>query len=276
MRDSINPISDADTPATDNSGPNDEVPRPLDGRGRLLSSKRLYQVVARRIAHLIEENRNTPGWHLPSERELSETLEVSRTVVREAVIALEMRGIVEVRGRSGIVVLPPQANQLSFDAVNTDIGAGPFELLEARLALESSIAALAAERATRYDIMELEECIDRMQSETDAAAAYRKADREFHLIIANMTGNAIMLSMVDALLSQRDTSRMWLKVQEHIHAPTMRALWIGDHFAIMTALKMRNPEAARQAMTRHINNVSEEILRADELGYFSSDAEGKQ
>lgn len=238
---------------------------------RLLAAKRLYQVVARRIARMIEDNQGKQDWHLPSERELAEQLEVSRTVVREAVIALEMRGIVEVRGRAGIVVLPAHVNPLSFDAINTDIGPGPFELLEARLALESSAAALAAERATRYDIMELEECIERMQLETDEFFLNEKGDREFHLTIANMTGNAIILSMIQALWDQRDASRMWQRVHRHIHAPKVRALWIGDHYAIVAALKMRNGEAARHAMIRHINNVTDELLRADELGRFSSD-----
>ncbi|MET3601674.1 FadR/GntR family transcriptional regulator [Martelella mangrovi] len=242
-----------------------------DGRKvRLLAAKRLYQVVARRIARMIEENQATPDWHLPSERELAEQLEVSRTVVREAVIALEMRGIVEVRGRAGIIVLPAHVNALSFDALNTDIGPGPFELLEARLALETSAAAFAAERATRYDIMELEECIERMQLETDEVAVNEKGDREFHLSIANMTGNAIILSMVQALWDQRDSSRMWQRVHRYIHAPRLRALWIGDHYAIVAALKMRNSEAARDAMARHINNVKDELLKADELGQFSS------
>ena len=108
---------------------------------------------------MIEANAEKPNWHMPSERELAEELKVSRPVVREAVIALEMRGIVEVKGRAGIIVRPGRGNQINFDMLTADAGPGAFELLEARLAVEASAAAIAAERATNYDIAVLGECI---------------------------------------------------------------------------------------------------------------------
>ena len=234
-----------------------------------LRNKRLYQVVARRIARMIEEHADDPNWRLPSERELAEALEVSRPSIREAVIALEMRGVVEVRGRAGIVVLPSKVSQISFDAINTDIGPGPFELLQARLAVESSAAWLAAQRVTSYDIMQLEDSIDRMQVEAGAALIDDKCDREFHLAIANMTGNAIIVSIVEALWAQRDASAMWKKLHAQIQSDEVRPLWIGDHHAIVAALKMRNPDAAYKAMARHINNVTEELLQADERIRFA-------
>ena len=97
---------------------------------RLQGNQRLYQVVARQIAKLIEQNAADKSWRMPSERELAEELSVSRPVVREAVIALEMRGIVEVRGRAGIMVLPSRLSQVNFELSVSDIGPGPFELLE--------------------------------------------------------------------------------------------------------------------------------------------------
>lgn len=236
---------------------------------RLSGEQRLYQIVARRIAKMIEANAKDPAWRMPSERELAEELEVSRPVVREAVIALEMRGIVEVRGRTGIVVLPARVNQINFDRIGTDIGPGPFELLEARLAVESSAAAMAAERATSYDIAVLEECIAQMQHETDVMLLNEKGDRDFHMTIARMTGNAIIVSIIETLWEQRDESMMWKKLHEHIHAPSVRPLWIGDHHAIVAALRIRNPDAAYKAMARHIRNVSNELLEANERGRFA-------
>jgi len=234
-----------------------------------LGNKRLYQVVAQRIARLIEAHADDPDWRLPSERELAEELKVSRPSIREAVIALEMRGIVEVRGRAGIVILPQNNPQISFDAINTDIGPGPFELLQARMAVESGAAAIAAQRATSYDIMRLEDSIRRMQEQADSPELNEKNDREFHMTVANMTGNAIIVSIVEALWAQRDASRMWKKIHEQIHAENIRPLWIGDHHAVVAAMKMRNPDAAYKAMSRHINNVSEELFQADERGRFS-------
>jgi len=242
-----------------------------DPRVRLLSSKRLYQIVARQIAQMIEANADTPGWQLPSERELAEELKVSRTSIREAVIALEMRGMVEVQGRSGIVVLPTRPSQINFDAINTDIGPGPFELMEARLAVEASAAALAAQKATNYDIMELEAIIARMTDAQGKGDAAEVIDHDFHLSIANLTGNAIIVSMVEAMWNQRQSSKMWKRLREHIHTETNGPLWIGDHTAIVAALKARNPDAAYKAMARHISNVANELLEADDRGRFAGE-----
>jgi DNA-binding FadR family transcriptional regulator len=238
---------------------------------RLQSDQRLYQVVARQLARMIEENAGNRTWRMPSERELAEELGVSRPVIREAVIALEMRGIVEVKGRAGIVVLPARVSQVSFDLPDSDIGPGPFELLEARLAIEASAAALAAERATSYDLMVLEECIHQMERETDVVLLQEKGDRDFHMTIAKMTGNAIIVSMIETLWAQRDESVMWKKLHEHIHAESVRPLWIGDHHAVLSALRMRSPDAAYKAMARHIRNVINELMEADERGRFAPD-----
>lgn len=234
----------------------------INGGSRLPKGKRLYQVVARRIARLIEENSGNPDWHLPSERELAEELEVSRPSIREAVIALEMRGIVEVRGRAGIVVLPVPINMINFDAANTDVGAGPFEILEARKAVEASAAAIAATRATSYDLALLEENIAAMQSSPFSDEGSDPLDREFHRIVANMTGNAVIISMVEALWTQQESSRMWKAIHKRIYTADMQPIWVGHHYGILTALKARNADAANKAMWQHISSVANELLEA--------------
>jgi DNA-binding FadR family transcriptional regulator len=226
---------------------------------------RLYQAVARQIAELIVRDARGPDWRLPSERELAEELGVSRPVIREAIIALEMRGIVEVRGRSGVIAKAP-AETFSFGA--TDTGPGPFELLEARLAIESSAAALAAEKITPEGLTYLAECISRMEQETDVELLNEKGDRDFHAFVAEATDNSLIISMVKGLWDMRDASPMWRKLHEHIHAPTVRPLWIGDHYAVLTALRLRNPDAAYKAMRKHIRNVISELMTAEEAGRF--------
>lgn len=235
------------------------------GDARLLRGKRFYQVVARRIARLIEENSHDPNWRLPSERELAEELGVSRPSVREAVIALEMRGIVEVRGRAGIVVLPTPLNLINFDTINTDVGAGPFEILEARMAVEASAASMAATRATSYDHLQLEESIAAMQQGSASLDGRDPADREFHRIIAAMTGNAVIVSMVDALWTQQESSRMWKAIHHRIYKPDVQPMWIGHHYGILAAIKSRNPEGAYKAMWQHISTVANELLEASNV-----------
>ncbi|MDF2797537.1 MAG: GntR family transcriptional regulator protein [Devosia sp.] len=228
---------------------------------------RLYQVVAQQLAEMIQANAADEGWRVPSERELAEQLGVSRPVVREAIIALEMRGLVEVRGRTGIIVLEPHGGRVSFEAA--DDGPGPFELLEARLAIESSAAAMAAEKATSADIAILEACIEQMQGERDVRLLNEQGDRDFHLNIARMSGNAIILSMIETLWVQRDQSAMWRKLHEFIHAPDVRPLWIGDHHAVLAAIRLRSADGAYKAMARHIRNVIEELLEADERAHLA-------
>lgn len=237
-----------------------------NGEARLLKGKRFYQVVARRIARLIEENSSNPDWRLPSERELADDLKVSRPSVREAVIALEMRGIVEVRGRAGIVVLPTPLSLINFDSINTDAGAGPFEILEARMAVEASAAAIAAGKATSYDFLQLEENIATMQASGPVAGNGKDpVDREFHRAIATMTGNAVIISMVDALWTQQEASRMWQAIHRRSHTENMHPIWIGQHYGILAALKARNADAAYKAMWQHISSVANELLEASNL-----------
>jgi DNA-binding FadR family transcriptional regulator len=176
-----------------------------------------------------------------------------------------MRGIVEVRGRSGVIAKAP-AETFSFGA--TDTGPGPFELLEARLAIESSAAALAAEKITPEGLTYLAECISRMEQETDVELLNEKGDRDFHAFVAEATDNSLIISMVKGLWDMRDASPMWRKLHEHIHAPTVRPLWIGDHYAVLTALRLRNPDAAYKAMRKHIRNVISELMTAEEAGRF--------
>ncbi|MEO8530925.1 MAG: FCD domain-containing protein, partial [Deltaproteobacteria bacterium] len=148
---------------------------------------------------------------------------------------------------------------------------GPFELMEARLAVEASAAALASQKATNYDIMELEAIIARMTHATGNGDEAEVIDHDFHLSIANLTGNAIIVSMVEAMWSQRKASKMWKRLREHIHTETNGPLWIGDHTAIVAALKMRNADAAYKAMARHISNVANELLEADDRGRFAGE-----
>jgi len=227
------------------------------------SEERLYRTIARRILQLINENAGQPDWRVPSERELADQLGVSRPVIREAIIALEMRGIVEVRDRAGIIVTNA-APQNGFDLAR-DAGPGPFELLEARLAVEAGSAAIAADRATQADIDILMECIERMQGE-NLQLLHESGDKDFHMHIARMTNNMLIVSITERLWELREQSEMWHKLHEHIHAATVRPLWIGDHYAVVSALKMRNADAAYRAMARHIRNVMKELLVADERG----------
>jgi GntR family uxuAB operon transcriptional repressor len=217
--------------------------------------RRLYRQIADQIAQLIASGEYLPGARLPAERELATSLGVSRASVREAIISLEMGGLVEVRVGSGIFVTVPAA----LAAAAGDAGPGPFELLQARKIIEGEIAALAAAKASPPDLDYLRQCVHRMETHVDDFAVREASDREFHLGIAKATGNGSLELAVAGLWAQR--AELWGRLQQHFHTPELARKTIRDHVAILSAIAARDPEAARTAMHRHLARVVREFQR---------------
>lgn len=140
---------------------------------------RLYQQVAESIAGSITAGQYTIGQRLPAERDLATEFGVSRATVREAIIALEIEGLVDVKVGSGVYVTAVPRTE----GVPLPMDVGPFELIEARLLIEGEVAALAARQATAEDLERLESALRAMErgvAEGDATAA-EAADHDFHL-----------------------------------------------------------------------------------------------
>jgi GntR family transcriptional regulator, uxu operon transcriptional repressor len=231
-----------------------------------VESRRLYRQIADQIAHLIESGEFPPGTRLPAERELASSLGVSRASVREAIISLEIGGLVEVRVGTGIFVTAP-ARQA---AAAHDAGPGPFELLQARKLIEGEIAAVAASKASPSDLQAMRESVARMEAHVDDFAIREASDREFHLQIAKATGNGSLELVVEGLWDQR--AELWGRMQSHFHTKELAHRTIRDHAAILAAIADRNPEAARAAMHRHLTRVVREFQR----GLNGSDEEGSR
>jgi DNA-binding FadR family transcriptional regulator len=218
--------------------------------------RRLYRQIADQLEQLIAAGEFPAGSRLPAERELAQTLGVSRTSVREAIISLEMSGLVEVRVGTGIFVAPAGGSEHPGRA---DAGPGPFELLAARKLVEGEIAAVAASKAHADDISALEQCVARMQAQIDDFAAREATDREFHLRIAKATGNGSLELVVEGLWDQR--AELWGRLQQHFHTRDLARQTIRDHAAIARAIAHHDPDAARGAMHRHIGRVAREFQR---------------
>ncbi len=217
--------------------------------------RRLYRQIADQIAQLIANGEYRPGARLPAERELATSLGVSRASVREAIISLEMGGLVEVRVGSGIFVTAPAAEP----AVAKDAGPGPFELLQARKLIEGEIAAVAAAQAAPSDLEYLRQCVARMAANVEDFAVREASDRAFHLGIAKATGNGSLELAVAGLWAQR--AELWGRLQQHFHTPDLARKTIRDHVAILNAIAAHDPDAARSAMQRHIARVVREFQR---------------
>lgn len=216
---------------------------------RASDSRRQYQLVADRIRALIEEEGIGAGSRLPAERELALQLGVSRPSLREALIALEIDGRVEIRGGSGVYVCAMPAD--GGDAATSTLGESPAELMQARVVLEGAVITLAAARVTRAGLQRVEEALAAMREEHASGRKPVDADRRFHLSIAEMAGNSVLVDMVGTLFDGRHgpiAARMSGQVESTY---TWQAA-VGEHEAIYRALEARNPQAAAAAMCSHL------------------------
>ena len=225
---------------------------------RAVESTRLYRQIADQIAALIAGGEFHVGDRLPAERELATLLHVSRTSVREAIICLEIAGRVDVRVGSGIYVREPPAQEAA-PAVAED-APGPFELLDARALIEGEIAARAAQTVCKAEIARLDAALARMRQGAEDAALRDAADRDFHIVIAQATGNAALAGVVARLWNSR-SHPMWRRIQSHLHTPALHAMTLEDHAAIVAALAAHDPVLAREAMHRHLARVAREFQR---------------
>jgi GntR family transcriptional repressor for pyruvate dehydrogenase complex len=227
-------------------------------------SKKLYQQVARSIADGIKGGDYPRGRRLPSERDLAEQFGVSRPTVREAMIALEIQGFVESRHGSGVYVTH-RAPSLDGGA---DLDIGPFELTEARRAVEGEACALAATSITDAEVAELEATLHDLANETIAPAgadpsSAERADRRFHVLIAKATRNSALVSVVEMLWDLRYRSPLCREMLARARASGDRPR-LEEHREIFEALVARDPQAARAAMRDHLTRVIDGLLAATE------------
>jgi GntR family uxuAB operon transcriptional repressor len=216
---------------------------------------RLYRIVADRIQGLIRDEQLGAGARLPSERDLATRLGVSRASVREGLIALELTGVVEVRGGSGVYVSEKSAAA----SVLNEAGGGPFEVLSARRLIEGEIAAIAARMGTDGAIDAILKAVDEMERQQHDRKHNDIADRKFHLAIASATGNSALVSVVNNLWDQR--GGLWTRMEEHFHTDQMHRATLGDHRAIVAAIAAHDPAGARRAMRGHLERVTREFSR---------------
>ena len=219
---------------------------------------RLYERIATEIRQALATGRYAVGDRLPSERDLAQHYGVSRPTVREAIIALEVDGLVEVRTNSGVYVtaLLPQGGAPSA----TDVG--PFELLEARRIFEGEICGLAAQMIGDEQIARLRALVADMES--DDLLRAEAADREFHMEIARATQNSAMELTVSMLWDARERSPQYALLTEKVRAAGI-APRVSEHRRIVEALAGGKADAARKAMRDHLGRVIGHLLEATEV-----------
>ncbi|HSR97314.1 MAG TPA: FadR/GntR family transcriptional regulator [Kofleriaceae bacterium] len=227
-----------------------------------VENRRLYRQIAAQLSALIASGEFTVGQRLPSERELASQLGVSRPSLREALIALELEGLVEVRVGAGIWVTAASGRDPG--TTPQQEGEGPFELLRARSLIEGEIAAVAAREANATDLATIRAALTEMERLEKKNQDFGSFDREFHLRIAASTRNGVLQSVVEDLWD-RGRGAMWRLMEQHFQTPALQAATVNDHRAIFQALAAHDPREARNAMRAHLKRVDSEFARGWEL-----------
>ncbi len=220
-------------------------------------TRKLYQQVASTIMGSIMSGKYKPGERLPSERDLAVAFKVSRPTIREAMIALEIRGLAETRHGSGIYV----TDQPTAPTNSADLDIGAFELTEARRLFEGEAAALAATQVSEECIEELERIIAEMEDENARGQQDWTADRRFHIAIARATRNTAIATVIENLLDMRHKSPLCVYMLERARRVGVQPR-VSEHRRILVALRKRDPRAARNAMRGHLARVIEDVLEA--------------
>jgi DNA-binding FadR family transcriptional regulator len=223
-----------------------------------VESRRLYEQVSEQISALIRSGEFPPGARLPAERDLAKTLGVSRPVVREAMIALEVAGLVEVRIGSGAYVL----HKAEDSAARLNPGHSPSDLVNARMLIEGEVAGLAAESATPADLAAIAQSLEQMTQAHDAGRPWHAADLAFHVAIANATGNSALASVVDRLW-QEQYGPMFSLLSQRVRLSENWPATREGHQRIYEAIDAGKRDAAKAAMRAHLAQVLEVLTRDD-------------
>lgn len=213
--------------------------------------RRLYQQVSQQIEHLILGGIFGVGDRLPPEQELSRQFQVSRPTIREALIALEVAGVVEVRNGNGSFVLALPAQERS-----NDQGPGPFEQFEARELIECEVAARAAQVITLEIIAKLEALVAEMERNYPHS---RLADSEgfrFHVTLAKSCGNSYLAGVVEELWTLR-SGELWFALRNRLLQTSHRQHAIVSRRMLIEALRVRDSDGARAAMKRMLARAKE-------------------
>jgi len=232
------------------------MPATMQADFEVIRRQKVYEAVAEQIERLII-TKLKPGDKLPSERELVDLLQVSRSSIRDAIRSLELMGLVEPRQGAGTIVcepLDPSVKPFAEALRHRKEMVG--ELLDFRNMLEPPLAARAATRANAEQISRLEEIVKRQEAKLAAGEDATAEDAEFHYAIALASGNTVVLKVLDLVMDLlRDTRQRALQV------PGRSQKSLAGHRRIIAALEHRDPEAAQAAMRRHIEEIEKIVLK---------------
>jgi len=219
-----------------------------------LEPQRLYRQIAEQLRSLITGGEFKPGERLPAERDLAKQLGVSRPSVREALIALEVEGWVEVRTGSGVYVLDRAKNRKRNGHAQKVPASewGPLELIRARRVIEGEIASLAALHAKRKHIAAIKAAIQLMKQDADRNVAPLAGDRAFHTAVASACDNVVLLETVQTFWDARN-GPLFERLGDWFESVPSWRIAIAEHEQVLAAIQAHDGDAARAAMQQHMD-----------------------
>jgi len=241
---------------------------------------RRYVVIGKELREQLANNVYQVGERLPTEREIAETYGVSRTVIREAIIMLEIEGLVEVRKGSGVYVTNLPSDNVLFNNSHNEVDTnnlisafsgltgtdiGPFELLQARQLIESNIAEFAALQITKAEIDAIKKVLQEEKRALEIGDNREDYDRQFHILVAEATKNTFFSDVVKLMWRMRLESKMWAQLHTHIDTIDYRKTWLNEHALILSALQKKDAVAAKKAMWQHFESIKSTLLALSDV-----------
>ncbi len=225
----------------------------------VVEPRRLYRQAAEQMRALIERGEFAVGDRLPAERDLAEMLGVSRPTVREALIVLEVEGLVTIRMGSGVYVCPRKS--VSASSAAPENIEGPFELLRARALVECAIVEEAAKLARPDHITILDQNLAAMRNVLDDRTEALMLDRGFHTAVAGIVANATLERFVGDLHDQRLTP-YFEKLADHFENRYTWGSALDEHRLIRDGIAAGDPARAREAMRSHLELSQQRFSRS--------------
>jgi DNA-binding FadR family transcriptional regulator len=223
-----------------------------------VAPQRLYRQIAEQLRQLMVTGEFALGSRLPAERDLAAQLGVSRPSVREALIALEVEGMIEVRTGSGIYVQRIEVPRKSSASQGTDADTpadwGPLEVMSARLLIEAEVAALAAIHAQKADLKAIKVGLQQMKHEAARDEEPRDGDEAFHEAIAKACGNSVLLDTVQRYWQARN-GPLFERLGDYFEHPESWQAAIEEHQQVLLAIEAHDATRARKAMQRHLKQA---------------------
>ncbi|QJY46850.1 FadR/GntR family transcriptional regulator [Pseudonocardia broussonetiae] len=228
----------------------------VEGTLRPVVRPRLYEQVVSQIQEWITENGLEVGQRLPPERELAARLGVSRATVSQALVAMEVVGIVAVRHGDGVILVEPVGGSAKIVSALRRHAQQLPEIIDAREALETKIAALAAERRTDDDLAAIEASLDEMERDIAAGGRGVEGDEQFHAAVTAAAHSGLLGRLMDEISDLIKETRI-----ASLSRPDRPRDALGGHRRVTEAIRARDPFEAARAMQEHVATVSDVVQR---------------